>query len=273
MFLLYINDLNSVFNKTITIHFADDTHLSYASKKLDTIESVINCELKQSTKWLRSNKLSLNSGKPELAIFRSKTKKELDEITIKINKSKLSPVPNVNYLGVVLDEFLSWDAHVNQLCKNLAQTNGILSKLRHYVPQKTCISVYFSLFYSFILYGSLAWQFTSKTNLNRVLILQKKYLRIITFSFYKDHKLLKLRDILELEIITFFYNFSINELPKSVCSIFNLVHEVHTRNTHNNLVIYIPRMSTSRYGNHSLRGDGASLWNKFFKDFFPSHDL
>ena len=47
LFLLYINDLNSVFNKTITIHFADDTHLSYASKKLDTIESVINCELKQ----------------------------------------------------------------------------------------------------------------------------------------------------------------------------------------------------------------------------------
>ena len=52
---------------------------------------------------------------------------------------------------------------------------------------KTCISVYFSLFYSFILYDSLAWQFTSKTNLNRVFILQKKCLRIITFSFYKDH--------------------------------------------------------------------------------------
>ena len=68
--------------------------------------------------WLRSNKLSLDPGKSELVIFRSKTKKELDEITIKINKSKLSPVPHVNYLGVVLDEFLSWDAHVNNLCKN-----------------------------------------------------------------------------------------------------------------------------------------------------------
>ena len=212
MFLLYINDLNSVFNEAITIYFADDTHLSYASKKLSTIESVMNCKLKKLTEWLKSNKLSFNSGKSELVIFRSKTKKELDEITIKINKSKLSPVPNVNYLGVVLDEFLSWDAHVNKLCKNLAQTNGILSKLRHYVPQKTCISVYFSLFYSFILYGSLAWQFTSKTNLNRVFILQKKCLRIITFSFYKDHsnplfkdlKLLNLHNVLESEIIKFF---------------------------------------------------------------------
>ena len=83
LFLLYINDLNSVFNKAITIHFADDTHLSYASKKLSTIESVMNCKLKKLTEWLKSNKLSFNPGKSELVIFRSKTKKELDEITIK----------------------------------------------------------------------------------------------------------------------------------------------------------------------------------------------
>ena len=142
-FLFYIN---SVFYKAITIHFADDTHLSYASKKLSTIESVMYCLQKKLTEWLGFSKLSLNSGKSELVIYRSKTKKELDEITAKINKSKLSPVINITYLGVVLDEFLSWDPRVNKLCKKLAQSNGILSKLRHYVPQKTCVSVYFSLF-------------------------------------------------------------------------------------------------------------------------------
>ena len=113
-------------------------------------------------------------------------------------------------------------------------------------------------------------------------ILQKKCLRIATFSFYKDHsnplfkdlKLLKLRDVLKSEIIKCFYKlFSRNELPKSVCSIFNLVHEAHICNTRNSLLIYIPRMSTCRYGNHSLRGDGAFIWNKFFKYFFPNHDL
>ena len=55
--------------------------------------------------WLRPNKLSFNSGKSELVIFRSKAKKELDAINIKINKSKLSPVSNVNHFGVVLDKF------------------------------------------------------------------------------------------------------------------------------------------------------------------------
>ena len=42
-----LTDLNSVFNEAIMIHFADDTHLSFASKKLSTIESVMNCELKK----------------------------------------------------------------------------------------------------------------------------------------------------------------------------------------------------------------------------------
>ena len=76
--------------------------------------------------------------------------------------------------------------------------------------------------------------------------------------------------VLKSEIIKSFYKFARNEMPKSVCSQFNLVHEVYTCNTRNNLLIYISRMSASRYGNHSLRVDEASLWNKFFKNFFQT---
>ena len=60
--------------------------------------------------------------------------KKLSTIESVIIYETLSPVQNVDYLGVFLDEFLSWEAYVNNLCKKLAQTNGILSKLRHYVP-------------------------------------------------------------------------------------------------------------------------------------------
>ena len=62
LILIYINDLKSC-------HFADDTFVIYNSKKLKTIETIINSELKQVTKWLRLNKLSLNAGKTELIFF------------------------------------------------------------------------------------------------------------------------------------------------------------------------------------------------------------
>ena len=65
------------------------------------------------------------------------------------------------------------------------------------------------------------------------------------FSFYKDYNnplfkdlmLLKLHNVLESEVIHFYYKFSGNELPKSVLSQFNLVHEVHTPNSRKNLLI------------------------------------
>ena len=82
LLLLYINDSNSVFNKAITIHFADDTYLSYASKYLAQLNAQWIMNQKKLAEWLRFNKISLNSGKSEFVIFRSKTKKELYEIAI-----------------------------------------------------------------------------------------------------------------------------------------------------------------------------------------------
>ena len=72
LFLIYINDSRYCLNKTESGHFADDTYILYGSKKLKTVEVVVNTELKLVTNWLRLNKLSLNSNKTELIIFRSK---------------------------------------------------------------------------------------------------------------------------------------------------------------------------------------------------------
>ena len=73
-FLIYISDLNSVFNKAITLYFADGTLLNYASKTLSTIESVINYEIKKLSERLRSNKIYLNSGNSEVFVFCSKNR-------------------------------------------------------------------------------------------------------------------------------------------------------------------------------------------------------
>ena len=108
--------------------------------------------------------------------------------------------------------------------------------------------------------------------------MQKKCLRIITFSFYADHgnpllrdlKLFKLSNIFNERPLKLFYKFSRKELPKSVCSQFKVGHEVHTPDARNNSLIYIPRICTSQYGNHYLHGDCDSLWNKLFKDFFKT---
>ena len=74
----------------------------FRSDKLGTIESIVNCELKLVSKWLRLNKFSLNAGKTELMFFRSKQYSlDYNDISIKVNGVKLIPVDYVKYLGFI----------------------------------------------------------------------------------------------------------------------------------------------------------------------------
>ena len=78
-----IYDLNSAFNKCIRIYFADDNYLSYTSKKLRRIESVMSYELKKNQLHSLDPTNSPSSRKCEIDIFHPVKKKELDEITLR----------------------------------------------------------------------------------------------------------------------------------------------------------------------------------------------
>ena len=128
-------------------HFADDTNLIFSNNNIKVIENVVNSELGKLVEWLQANKLSLNETKTELIIFRSSLKKSLpSNLTIKINGFKLTSIPYIRYLGTLIDEILSWNYHIDFLSKKLSQSNGIISKLRHHICQKTLSSIYYAIF-------------------------------------------------------------------------------------------------------------------------------
>ena len=140
LFLIYINDLRTSLTKTSCGHFADDTFIIFHSKKAKTIETIVNTELKEVVKWLQLNKLSLNASKTELIFFRSnKHPLNHDNISIKMNGLRLTPVCHVKYLGMFLDQFLNWNVHIDELSKKLSRANGILSKLRYNAPLDKCL--------------------------------------------------------------------------------------------------------------------------------------
>ena len=178
LFLLYINDLRYCLKYTTASHFADDTCLTYASYNLKTIESNFNFDLTNLNEWLRASRLSLNIKKTKLLIFHSKFNRNNFDISIKIQGVKLKPTDQVKYLGLLIDHTLSWDNHINELSIRLSKANGILSKLRHFVPHSTLISVYYAIFYSHLNYSILVWSLTTKSNLDKIDKLQKNVLEL-----------------------------------------------------------------------------------------------
>ena len=150
LFILYnINDivkLSSVLNPVL---FADDTSLFHAHTDFDTLIKEINEELQKITTWFHTNKLSLNKNKSNVIIFLPKGKKyNTDNVKININGDEIKQVNFTKFLGIYIDEHLSWAQHVNYLSTKIARNVGILSKLKHFLP----MYIMHTLNYSLLLY-------------------------------------------------------------------------------------------------------------------------
>ena len=272
LFLIYINDFRYCLNKTNTGHFADDTYIMFSSKKIKTIETVINHELKMVSNWMNLNKLSLNTDKTKLIIFRSKQKPfDSNMLSIKLNGKKLKLEENVKYLGMYLDQHLTWEYHINQLSKKLSRANGIISKLRHNAPIKTCLQVYYAIFYSHLIYGSSIWGLTYEKNLESIRLIQKKCIRLLTFSEFRcptnklfcDLQLLKVDDIIKIQQLKLIFEFKNNMLPSELNKLFKLTNQNHNYETSSSFknFLFIPQINTVSYGSKSIKYRGPYLWN------------
>ena len=103
-----INDIANALEKSIVHHFADDADLLHGNKNPFVKSNVINSELKLVTDWLRANKLSLNESKTKLLLFRPINKLNLTLSNIKLNGHLLTLAKSFKYLGIEIDETLSY---------------------------------------------------------------------------------------------------------------------------------------------------------------------
>ena len=174
---------------------------------------MVNSERKHIKKWLDANKLALNVDKTNFVIFHSPQKPLYENITIKFGKQHVTKANHVKFLGLLLDENLSWKHHLSELSKKLTRTCGIFFKVRHLLPTDVLVSLYYSLFASFLQYGIVVWGLTYETYIKPIFILQKKVVRAITFNnfsapsapIFLTLRLLKLQDLFEMKLLTFVY--------------------------------------------------------------------
>ena len=100
----------------------------------------------------------------------------------------MEPTNHVKYLGLYLDENLSWSVHINQLSKKLSRSNVILSKVRPFFYLKEQLYPYITqFFYSHLLYGFPVWSLATENMLNTITDLQKQCVRIMNVAPFNRH--------------------------------------------------------------------------------------
>ena len=111
----------------------------------------------------------------------------LDQMEIRTSKGDiLETTTSHKLLGVYIDSVLSFNEHVEHLCKKLAKRIGVLRSIRHYLPFNERILFYNTTIKPFILYGGAVWSMTSKSNIRRVFRLQKRAARTILYIKTKE---------------------------------------------------------------------------------------
>ena len=272
LFLIYINDLPNASKRLTFYLFADDTNIYYESKDLANLTKTVNKELRLVKKWLDANKLSLNIDKTNYIIFHSSSSNVPSGSNIKIGKKQIKRVKFVKFLGILLDEHLSWKYHLSELAKKLSRTCGMFFKIRNLLPLDVLVCLYNALFLSFLQYGLIVWGQTYASYIDPIFKLQKKAVRAISFQprmspslpIFSDFELLKLSELFELRLLTFVFD-SVNKTSPTCFHDFFLlnssVHHYSTRQASQG-DLYMSRKNSLQYGLKSIRYLGAKLWNE-----------
>lgn len=219
-FIIYINDLHRATSLFDSILFADDSNFVAPIKKFGEtdaeISTNIQIELNVICDWLKANKLFVNISKTKFVIFHRPGSIKPD-IRLNLENNPIECVSEVEFLGLTLNQHLDWGPHIHKIELKLSRTIGILSRLKSFFPPRILKTLYFSLFQSRINYQILTWGY----DLNRIQVLQKKAIRIITKSHYLAHTdalfectgILKVEDIFNLAILRFYFKICNNEVP------------------------------------------------------------
>ena len=120
--------------------FADDTNVFASASNLKILEAVMNSELEKVKEWCDVNKLSIFMSKANFMIIKSTRKKDMS-VNIQIRNSDGTKHPlvrknHIKYLGVMIDDCVSWKYHITYICSEILRDIGIISKLRHYLSIK-----------------------------------------------------------------------------------------------------------------------------------------
>lgn len=266
LFILYINDLCNISHLLKYILFADDTTIFKSGYNIVELAKEITTELEKLNDWFMANKLSLNVSKTNFIIF-GYIKPNLD-IQILINDKLIEQLESVKFLGVIIDNKLTWKPHIGNVCSKLSKILGIMYRASRQINSNALKMLYHSLFYPYLIYCSEIWGNTYKSLLAQVIILQKRVIRLLSSVTRNEHtnalffnlKILKFPDVVKLKTLLFMFKIKQNLLPTKIQSNFHFGNREckhQTRQRSNFRSTY----SRTTLNQHSLSIIGPKLWN------------
>uniref|UniRef100_A0A8C6NXU7 Reverse transcriptase domain-containing protein n=1 Tax=Nothobranchius furzeri TaxID=105023 RepID=A0A8C6NXU7_NOTFU len=263
LFILFINNLVNVSKTLGTILFADDTTLFYPGSNTEEVAKVINDELIKIKKWFDINRLTLNLNKTNFVLFHDKKN---SGVSLEINGIAIQRVKETKFLGVLIDEDLTWKSHISYIKCKIAKSLGVLHRVKFLLTNSGLLALYNSLVVPYLTYCVEIWGATYKNYTQ-----QKRALRIISYIACRDpsnlllikYKLLKFHDLKDWNILQTMYKANLGTLSTNIQGI----SEKRTSNymLKETDVFTKPRFRT-KIKEWNISVNGVKLWNNLKRE-------
>jgi hypothetical protein len=267
-----MNDLPNALKYSSIRLFADDANNFTVHSNLQLLRNNAQADLGNIYEWMSANKLSINVDKTNFTIFSPFSHKPESNFFNEINYNlfTIHRVPFVTYLGVIVDNKLSWKQHIDLLCKKLRQLTSIFYKVRKKVTPDLLKDLYFAFGYSRIQYAIEVYANTNCTILHPLVVLNNRILRILQFrlirtncsELYRTYATLPITRLHEFNLILLMYKYLHFPalLPLSYMGYFKQNVNVHNYGTRMCCNFHLERFRTM-YGKRKLHFHAATLWN------------
>ena len=273
LFNIYINDIFYFLQEDTIANFADDT-TPYCTKS--TYEELIgnlqiDCDIL--IDWFHQNFFKLNAEKCKLLISNKQ-----DDISLVIKNEQITCEKSVKLLGIRIDNKLTFNEHITNICKKVSQKLHALARVSRYIDQEKLRLILKAFIESQFSYCSLIWMFHCRSLNNKINKLHERALRLV----YKD-KNLSFRELLEKDnsftthernlqkLAIEMYKVINNESPTFMQAIFPTVEK--TYDLRKNRTFKGENVRTTLYGTETLKYRGPKTWELVPHDIKMSANL
>jgi hypothetical protein len=236
LFLFFINDLPTA-TKFFTILFADDTTFQMTGSNDSDLIRRANAELFKAQQWFSANKLTLNVKKTKYILFKNKNR-HVHYTHLNIGTNPITRVGDncnetlVRFLGIWIDENLTFQGHITKLKSKLNSGIYALSTCNKTVPLRIRKCIYSSLIESHLRFGATIYGAARPKYLEPISILQRKAIRLVANSNFISHTdpifkslgFLKHSDLIHLDQTIFMQQYSNKQVPNSLQGLFHRIH-------------------------------------------------
>lgn len=249
--------------------YADDSSITYTTKEIKTLKTIIEADLLKIHEWFKNNLLVLNANKTKILFYNSTGRESNYPPDILLGDKKIEKVTEMKYLGLTIDSNLKWDPQVENVIKKIKPYIGVFRKISFLCSDKIKKMLYYSYIHSNLIYLLTIWSGTKKENIERIKILQNKCLRnlfynkykignISTKQIYKENEIMEFENMIKFEMLVNFHKMKNNQMKGKTN--FELNKDIHTHYTRQSK--QIRKIKTkNNYGKLSIHNRGANLYN------------